>query len=256
MNGDGSEQVQVTNSKFSPYSCFLSWFPDYSQLFYNDCSSSWQIISVSDGTTKAWQFPGSGREAFFRLSPNGTQLAYTLRDMSKWDIFVANLDGSGAQQLTTSADNDLASQPSWSPLGNKLAFGLQSGGSTHSLWVVNTDGSDKVKLVDVFVRQSAWSSDGTRIAFECGIPGVTQYPAQDLCVINSDGSNLVKLTTSQGQQIASHPTWSPDGIKIAFYIQANANANAPKQIYVISVDGSNLTQLTSEGDNCCPAWTP
>ncbi|MCB0192947.1 MAG: carboxypeptidase regulatory-like domain-containing protein [Anaerolineae bacterium] len=38
------------------------------------------------------------------------------------------------------------------------------------------DGSEKVKLADVFARQSSWSPDGTRIAFECGIPGVTQYP--------------------------------------------------------------------------------
>ena len=62
----------------------------------------------------------------------------------------------------------------------------------------------------------------------------------------------MKITPSPGQQIASHSTWSPNGTKIAFYIQENGNAMAAKQIYVIDADGmKNLIQQTFDGDNCC-----
>jgi Tol biopolymer transport system component len=47
-------------------------------------------------------------------------------------------------------------------------------------------------------------------------------------------------------------TWSPDGIKLAFYRGEQGNRN----IFVINIDGTGLFKLTDGGDNLGPSWSP
>lgn len=84
---------------------------------------------------------------------------------------------------------------------------------------------------------------------------------QDVCEtggriysINADGSNLTLLT---GERVASHPTWSPDGRKIAFSVFYNGQDDFRAQIYVINADGTNPTALTSRDQSAWfPTWSP
>jgi tricorn protease-like protein len=61
-----------------------------------------------------------------------------------------------------------------------------------------------------------------------------------LFVMRSDGSGVRRLTGDLPP--VSHPSWSMDGRRIAF------NAGSPKasDIYLISIDGSVLTKITSD----------
>jgi TolB protein len=45
----------------------------------------------------------------------------------------------------------------------------------------------------------------------------------------------------------SDPAWSKDGARLAI---------SNRQIYITRLDHSELRQLTFEGSNCCPAWSP
>src|SRR5947199_68970 len=80
----------------------------------------------------------------------------------------------------------------------------------------------------------------------------------DICLINTDGSGFVQLTTSLADD--SWPAWNPDGTKIAF--QSNRNltpgGNASQlDIYVINADGTGETRLTTDTTNeAQPAWSP
>src|SRR5207249_2981914 len=79
----------------------------------------------------------------------------------------------------------------------------------------------------------------------------------DICLINTDGSGFVQLTTSLADD--SWPAWNPDGTKIAF--QSNRNltpgGNASQlDIYVINADGTGETRLTTDTTNeAQPAWS-
>jgi Tol biopolymer transport system component len=253
MNSDGSQQTRVTTAGLPPYSCFLSWMPDYSQLFYNDCSSWRAIINLLDGTIVPWHLPVSEVGSSVHFSPDGSRLAYEQVERLPFNIFVVNADGTDHRQLTFSPENVQAQCPSWSPNGDKLAFGVVGGRS--SFWVMKADGSEKVKLADASARESAWSPSGDRIAFECYVPGTTKSAYLDICVINSDGTNLVSLTHFERHQAAWHPTWSPDAKQIAFYVETSSSTGRQEQVHVINADGTGLTQLTFEGNNCCPAWS-
>ncbi|HQH12843.1 MAG TPA: translocation protein TolB, partial [Candidatus Sumerlaeota bacterium] len=65
-----------------------------------------------------------------------------------------------------------------------------------------------------------------------------------------DGSNWVRLTT--GNSNNEDPTWAPDGRHIAF----TSDRSGRMQIYVMNDDGGNIIQLTKEGTNQSPSWSP
>jgi Tol biopolymer transport system component len=97
------------------------------------------------------------------------------------------------------------------------------------------------------------------------LPGRIAYntPAGDLWVMDADGSNRRRLTTS-GKATDYNPTWSPDGRRIAFRTTRGASAPGvdPSNIFVINADGSGERQLTPPtrdrraSGGLFPAWSP
>jgi Tol biopolymer transport system component len=68
--------------------------------------------------------------------------------------------------------------------------------------------------------------------------------------MDADGSNQTRLTINSASD--GQPAWSPDGTQIAF----TSDRSSGFQIYVMNVDGTNQTQLTSSGANSGPGWSP
>ncbi len=64
-----------------------------------------------------------------------------------------------------------------------------------------------------------------------------------------DGSDITQLTSNAGNN--EHPTWSPDGMLIAF----SSDRTGSHQIYIMRKDGSNVTRITNGGDNTSPTWS-
>jgi Tol biopolymer transport system component len=144
-----------------------------------------------------------------------------------------------------------ATTPAGSPVANgRIAFVIGEGAKAE-VYTVEPDGSGMTRLVDG--RDSAWSPDGTRIAFRTGVP---QRDGGDvhIMVANADGSDahsIFKLPVEPGT--AGPPTWSPDGRRIAF-----ANIDG---IYVVGADGEHPHRITTyEGQKACydlePTWSP
>jgi Tol biopolymer transport system component len=77
---------------------------------------------------------------------------------------------------------------------------------------------------------------------------------RDLFLIGTDGNNEVRLT--DGPEEEQHPTFSPDGLRIAFHIQDAARA----EVFVMSreSDGAEwgTPQLLTPGGGSHPRWAP
>jgi len=84
--------------------------------------------------------------------------------------------------------------PAWSPDGSKIAFSSPNKWEGFDIWVVNADGSNKVKFNNDAAYYNAfspaWSPDGSRIAFV----SVGAEEKFDIWVMDADGSNQINLT--------------------------------------------------------------
>ena len=116
----------------------------------------------------------------------------------------------------------------------------------------------------------SWSPDGTKIVFHSwSVKGLDAwvmnfgYPSwcladSDVWVMDADGKNRRNLTNNSTVG-NTHPTWSPDGSKIAFVSRRSGNPD----IWVMNTDGTNEINLTYDFaeasgffEASAPAWSP
>ena len=127
-------------------------------------------------------------------------------------------------------------------------------GENHgALCLIRPDGSETLTLVDpIYLQDSrppnafSWSPDGRWIAYLAG------DAESDIAIVNIETGETRILASSSARD--TNPDWSPDGTRIAFA----SNRNGQDEIFVVRLDGENLTNLTpnSEFDNFNPVWSP
>jgi Tol biopolymer transport system component len=72
--------------------------------------------------------------------------------------------------------------------------------------------------------------------------------AEDIYVVNGDGTGLRQLTTGPAAEF--DPSWSPDGRRIAYRVDSGP---AAADIFVMNADGSGQRRIAS---GLSPAWSP
>jgi hypothetical protein len=188
-------------------------------------------------------------------SPDGAKLAYsTLTCDSEYDpcsggIVVADPE---SRHFTALSNGKSGYSPTWGPTDDILAFVEFSpfGAGTYTLKIIRLDGSPSVGISlpsHLWIGDLDWSPNGRRIAFRC----VSSSANDDICVVNTDGSGFVRLTS--GPDSETNPAWSPDGSQIAFTTWAGGTSMVPPSIAVMAPDGSGFRRITTGGS---PAWSP
>lgn len=134
-------------------------------------------------------------------------------------------------------------QVTWSSDGQWLAFMTTRYGGW-SIAKIKRDGTSIAKLT--FGLEPTWAPN-SRILFS---RGPLHY--EDVYVMNADGSNISKLTTTP--DFDEYPDWSPDGSKIV-YSSRGGVIGGRRQIWIMNSDGSGRRRVnTVEGIQ--PAWSP
>jgi WD40-like Beta Propeller Repeat len=206
-------------------------------------------------------------------SPDGRQIAFArwLGEDQRYEteIVVVPVDGGSERVVWRQRRDDRGSGvglPVWSPDGARIAFTRsrldRSFHFRFSLLLVDAAGGQP-RLLARDAGDAAWSPDGARIAFASTRDRNGEWCGSDECfyngelyVMNSDGTNPVRLTHNRGDD--SSPSWSPDGRRIAFASNRNNRDDPPgldTEIYTIGADGTCLTWLTNGAPlSSDPAW--
>jgi Tol biopolymer transport system component len=180
--------------------------------------------------------PLTGKIAFERRESNNTL-----------EIFLMNPDGSGLLNLTQNSVDDV--NPSWSPDGKSLVFHSYREDNL-DLYRLEVDDRQVTRLtsdsaVDWY---PSWSPEGRYIAFYSN----RRERDYDIYLLNlSNLDEVIPVTSINGAD--AQPTWSPDGRQIVFQRHINGNW----EIFVISIDGSGMANLTNHpADDKTPAFSP
>lgn len=106
-------------------------------------------------------------------------------------------------------------------------------------------------------RDPTWSPDGRFLAYASNRDGISKIYVMDV----RTGEHR-RLTQRHAKEWA--PAWSPDGKWIAFDSDAPEDillmewgkVNIASHIYKADINGENLVQLTDQGKNLKPSWSP
>src|ERR1700710_1322603 len=175
------------------------------------------------------------------------EIAYTC----EVDICLVDPDNPSAiTNLTDNGSNTYDEEPVWSPSGDRVAFVSQEPGKYQNIFVMRPDApGESINLATQLthyvesssISELVWSPDGTKVAYEREQGGYRQ-----IFVVAADGSTLTPLTIASPGE---HPTWAPDGGKIAF-------SKGEEQVWTTNADGSNAIAPVTNAKGHDPAWAP
>jgi Tol biopolymer transport system component len=237
-----SPPVVVPPSATSPGSLELT-----GTIAFESRDSSLFVLNLADG--QATKIVDRASVAGLSWSPDGSMIAFPqATSEGSGRIVVTDVTGTTTTvvtQLNSSGAAPCCPQyPTWSPDGAALAFTAGSG----EVFTVKADGSKLTQITGLSQQDCAdqllsWSPTGSFIASD---RQCADHAASGIYMFGPSGSDptMIFPVTGNLQGISV----SPDGTKIAF-------AQSRKGVFVVSVDGTGLTQLTKGWDSS-PAWSP
>ena len=124
----------------------------------------------TDGVFSIDALEALGRVSGPCVSPDGTKVLYGVsyesveENKSNLDLYVMNIDGTGKERLTRTADSENGGV--WIDGGKRIAFTTKAAkGEGQQLWVMNADGSGRKQVSELEngVSGFLFSPDGTKV---------------------------------------------------------------------------------------------
>lgn len=159
----------------------------------------------------------------------------------RYEVYRMRPTGTDLQRLTS----DGGTQPELSPDGTRLLFNGPSG-----LTLSDPDGSSPRALGVHPVHNPKWSPDGSLIA---GHVLDQELGGDHRLTVFDPATGETTILTSRPYHWWDGFAWSPDGTKLVYPAVQTTDAwwwdwNHDGDLFVVSIDGQNLTRLTTSGD--------
>ena len=271
MNLDGSNVKMVSNGKgrttcgyFYPNdktilysSTYLTDVqcpprPDFSKGYTWAIYPGYDIFAANpDGSGLMQLTTSPGYDAEATVSRDGKKIVFTSLRSGDLDIYSMDAGGRHVKQLTRELGYD--GGPFFSPDGKSIVYrayhpkgakeiaeyqDLLSQGlirpTSLEIWIMKANGSHKRQITTMGAASFAPSyfHDGKRIIFSSNEGSTGGMGNFELYAINVDGSNLERITYSDG--FDGFPMFSPNGRQLVW--ASNRNAKAPHETNIFIAD--------------------
>jgi len=179
-----------------------------------------------DEESPAW-YPDGGHITFSRAPFHNGKVGNA-------DIMVIRLYGTHEFDRTPNTPSSDDVEPAWSPDGRLIAFASNGGGGTYGIYTMTQLGKNVTQLMPDGTEPN-WNPDQTKIVF---------VRADDVWVMNADGSGQRQLTHHPVGQPDSNPNFTPDRTRIVFQrgtslYTANLSGGGLKRILTAGVDAAD-----------------
>ncbi len=209
---DGGEPRQLTSGPARDQP--TGWLPDASGIVFRRLGAGEArtlVAPLEGGAARPLVAPLGGNQ-FVALSPDGTRAAIELGRGSNSTIWLQDMAGGPARQLTTEGfEEGSPLRSSWSPDGRFLVFTSRRTGTT-DLWTANVETGELRQLTsDVRNdRDHLWSPDGKWIAFTSDRGG-----QPDVWIVAAEGGEAIRVTDDLA--LETDLNWHPDGSALHFF---------------------------------------
>lgn len=251
MDYDGANQHELSTLK--SIALTPRWSPDATRIAFT-CYvpfrgiTSAQICIYSTESNHLISFPRyRGTNSSPAWSPDGSELAFMSSQGGDPEIYVSDVNGGHLHRVTFAAG--VNTSPTWNPKTGKQIVFVSDRAGTPVLYLSDSDGSNvqKIDLPDMgYVIDPSWSPNGQLVAFSWRRPSGNY----DIYVMDIVSHQLVELTRDAGRN--ERPSWAPDGRHLVF----ESTRTGTRQIWSMLADGSQPRQLTYQGQNESPNWSP
>lgn len=173
-----------------------------------------------------------------------TKIAVVKRVQGEKHIFVVDVDGEGARQVTKGGNLNLL--PSWAPDGRSLLY-TSYRYDNPDLFEQPMGGEPKpLSRRPGLNTGGRVSPDGSQIAVT-----LSQDGNSELYLLDRAGNVVKRLTNQWG--IDTSPSWSPDGSQLAYVSSRGGHPD----LYLMNVADGSSKRITFKGDyNQTPAFSP
>jgi Tol biopolymer transport system component len=222
--------------------------PDYSRGYVWALHEYDIWTAAPDGSDPRLLLGGPGYDAEATISPDGSRIVFTSMRDGDLEIYTMAANGSDIRRLTNEPGYDGGAF--FSPDGSRIVYrawhpaepdevadyqGLLAEGlvrpSRMDIWVMDADGSNKVKVTQLAGASFApyFHPSGERILFASNHeePEGRDF---DLYMVNVDGSGLEQVT--RHPDFDGFPMFSPDGTKLVFASNRGAAREGDTNIFI------------------------
>jgi TolB protein len=248
MDFDGANQKRLT--VFNSISTMPAVSPDGTRLAFTTFAKGQpRIMMYSTVTNRFLPFlnPQASVNAQASFTPDGKSVLFASTAGSGYmNLYRCNLDGGGLRRISNV--RAVEAEPKVNPKNGSDLLVVSGRGGLQQIYMMNLDGANPVRLTNGQGEASnpAWNPNGQHMAFAWTrgyAPG-----AYNIFVMDVASRETVQLTHGEGRN--ENPTWAPDGRHLAF----SSTRSGRSQIYVMLADGTEVRQLTTQGNNFMPVW--
>jgi len=247
MDYDGSNQRQLTH--YRSVSTMPAVSPDGKEVAFTTYAlGNPKIMIYSTDSAKRLPFynPVSSAVETPEFTPDGQRLFFAT-SIEGW-VQICLADASGGNMRRISHVRAIEVSPKVNPRNPSDVVFISGRGGSEQLWRMNIDGGDLDRLTngEGYVANPAWHPNGQILAFAWTKgyePG-----AYNIFVMDIAKRTPIQLTHGNGRN--ENPWWAPDGVHLVF----SSKRGSATQLYTMLADGTNVQQLTTQGNNLQPVW--